>query len=1063
MYLQFPSFTAGELSPLLEGRSDLAALRMGCRLVRNMIPQKLGPLLQRPGFIYRGDAQTQAEMSRVCLLRFVVSADTAYVIEASDNYFRFWRNNSLILTSAGNVGQPGVISGIGDPLLIATPYTSAQCFQLQMCAANDVMWIAHGSHPVYKLSRYAVDEFKFEAMSFIFPPLRDVNVEDITVAATGDLTVGGVVAIEAVGGDVFTADNVGGYFGISHRRELPFVEVNLNLGSSDAIGVLALSAQPSDGEQISIGNTVYTAKTAVAAPYQVALGANLAAFSANFVNAVNGVDDGTTVGAGTAANPDVTAGGPVDITAGTFATATLTINVNTPGFTNLIAGAYITITVLGVPHTFTAVNSGAGANQFNLGADQEGTLDNIITAVNTAAIGATFSARTGRNAVLTADTAGVAGNSIAVVRNTGGGASLNWLSWSSPTLQGGAAGSTTQITVTARIPGDGGNGIPLTDTLAAGAWTTTETQGGVSVSKISEELRIVGQWEVVSFGLWYGIIRFQVENDGAWETVRAWSSKNDYNIQATGTVDGGNYRLTFEGTGTEAEGALPRAVLTALNAVVDGAVLITAVTDPTHATGTVVNEIWSEGPTLLWADGSWSERYGYPWAVTLHQQRLTFGQGERIIGSQTGGFDNFARTEFADASYQYELAAQSQAHIVALQSNQDGLMILAEDSEWLADGGTDGGVITPQGIRMRRLTSFGAARAVSELVGSNVIFIQAGNTIVNEYLFQWTTQDYNAVDLGELADHLTSQGVKQLTFAPNPHSLLYFVTNTGSLLSLSYRRQQGGANEGGMLAWSRITTPDASSPTLSNGSLNGGAGLSLGVFESVCAVPGTNEITDVWVAVRRQLPDGSFIRTIESYDLYYWENLRGGVDALPSLCTLDGAVIRTGMIGITPTVTGLDHLEGLTVAVLFNGVRHPDRVVEGGLIQIDPSYFPAEGTSTAVVGLAPGAQLQPWFATPQMQDGGSDGRTFKVAKLNTRFYLSGAAQYADDNEGAPFYDVDFRLGTDEVNQPVPLRTRLIKSDLGGGYLTESQFIFRNDGPLCMNILGVTAEISIHSA
>ena len=47
MFLTFPAFSAGELTPLLDGRSDLAALKMGCRLARNMIPQRLGGKIGR--------------------------------------------------------------------------------------------------------------------------------------------------------------------------------------------------------------------------------------------------------------------------------------------------------------------------------------------------------------------------------------------------------------------------------------------------------------------------------------------------------------------------------------------------------------------------------------------------------------------------------------------------------------------------------------------------------------------------------------------------------------------------------------------------------------------------------------------------------------------------------------------------------------------------------------------------------------------------------------------------------------------------------------------------------
>lgn len=252
-----------------------------------------------------------------------------------------------------------------------------------------------------------------------------------------------------------------------------------------------------------------------------------------------------------------------------------------------------------------------------------------------------------------------------------------------------------------------------------------------------------------------------------------------------------------------------------------------------------------------------------------------------------------------------------------------------------------------------------------------------------------------------------------------------------------------------MLAWTKHTTPDASED-------------GLGEFESVCVIPGSNEVSDVWVCIRRELPDGSFVRTLESFDIEYWDKLyRNNAATIAGLNVLDGSKIAMALLPtISPVVTGLDHLEGMTVSVLLNGLVHPDRVVSGGQITLDMTGI--TDVSTAVVGLAPLAQLQPWFASVPMRDGGSDGRSFNVKAFNVRWLYAGAAQYADDNDGAPFFDVVFRTGQTNDSAPVPLKVGLQRVDAAGGWMNESRFIFRNQKPLPMNIGGITAELTVAS-
>jgi hypothetical protein len=1076
MFLNFPGWPAGELSSLLDGRSDLAALKQGLRRGRNVIPHQLGGMLQRPGLYFRGTALGAADnVTRVKLLPFVATASAAYVLELTAGFMRFWRDDEPVITTADNVGRPGVVSLIGAPLTVATPYALADLRELQWCHANDVTWLAHAAHPVYRLVRYAEDEFYFEAMTFVFPPLRDLNAEEITLTATGDISTGGTVDLEAVGGDVFEAEDVGSYYGIDHRRETPFAEIDLSTGSGTAGAALSFTGNAVAGETTLVGTganqRTYNWTAAVEGPYTIQVGGTVALSAAAFYDAING-ESNPLVGSGTQAHPSVTADAPATFTTGIAATGTLTCTDNA-----LESGSdpdeVITDGTAEITYKFK--NTISAAYDVKIGATIAASLLNLAKAMNASGIAGTdYGVGTVANPDVTANET-IVGNTLrvtSIVLGLPGNAigtrvdHTSRLSWANSTLTGGADAATTKVQVTARIQGEAGNEIAVAETMTNASWTPTGfLTGGADTTAFDPAnpsadiptVRVTGTWEFYSLGAFYGMISLQEKRStGEWETFRTWTAKNDQQFQATGVVDNETeMRLIFEGSAVASDSAPARAVLTAIDAVVHGLVLITVVTDATHATGTVVRAIWSEEATYLWARGSWSERFGYPSAVVLHQQRLYFGQGARLIASQVGGFDNFERTELADASWQRDLAATIATNIVSMQS-QRGLIVLTENSEWLCDGGTQGSTMTPTAFRGEQLSTNGSARIPSEMIHSNVVFVQVGNEILNEYLFSFQRDNYEAVNLGELADHFMNEGLAELAYAPVPNSLLFAVTRTGSLLSLAYRRSAGAADSGGMLAWTKHVTPDAS--TLDADGIQSGTGT----VESVCVVPGANEISDVWVCIRRELPDGSFFRSIESFDLNYWNNLKAAESDAAELWTLnclDGAVIKDDVTAASPVVAGLAHLEGMTVSILLNGTVHLPQVVNGATVTIDMTGVTEP--ATAVVGLAPLAQVQPWFATPTMRDGGSDGRTFRVAKLNTRFYLSGAAQYADSNDtGAQWFDVDFRTAEDAVDAALPLKTTLRKLDLAGGYLPETTFIFRNQSPLPMNILAVTAEISI---
>lgn len=167
------SFNGGEFSPLLYGRVDNDRYNTGLKRCLNYIPTIQGGLTRRPGTYYVNEVKDSDDSTR--LISFQFSITQAYIIEAGDLYFRFYKDNGVIESS------PGV------PYEISSGYDKADLFQLKFTQSADVLYITHPDYPPTKLSRFSDTSWTLEEIEFFNGPYLP-NVERWTVtpgAATG--------------------------------------------------------------------------------------------------------------------------------------------------------------------------------------------------------------------------------------------------------------------------------------------------------------------------------------------------------------------------------------------------------------------------------------------------------------------------------------------------------------------------------------------------------------------------------------------------------------------------------------------------------------------------------------------------------------------------------------------------------------------------------------------------------------------------------------------------------------------------------------------------------------
>lgn len=157
------AFTAGELSPQLHARVDLAKYRQGAARLKNWQILPFGGVVNRAGFEFVGEVSNGS--ARVRLVEFTLSGRDTCVLEFGGNYMSVIRGGQYVAAAGGG------------RYILPTPYTSDQMVAVVFQQTNDVLTLTHKDHPPRKLSRFANNDWRFS--DYVTAP--DVDSPDYLV------------------------------------------------------------------------------------------------------------------------------------------------------------------------------------------------------------------------------------------------------------------------------------------------------------------------------------------------------------------------------------------------------------------------------------------------------------------------------------------------------------------------------------------------------------------------------------------------------------------------------------------------------------------------------------------------------------------------------------------------------------------------------------------------------------------------------------------------------------------------------------------------------------------
>lgn len=296
------SFNAGEFSPRLAARTDIAKYGSAAKLLEGFIPVIQGPAVRRGGFRYVAEVKDSSK--RTWLVRFEFNTTQAYILEFGDGYIRFFANHGQAVVSgvpawsalnnyslgalvvylginyycmrSTSITPPPAIPAVWYPLTgniyeIPSPYTLADLtdsegnFNLRFEQSADVIYFAHQAHVPYKLSRYGAtywtmqtlqrDQYGLGLVGVGLPvggPFQDENTTATTIYS--DLISGAVVLTASAA--VFTAGMVGSLIKLRQKDTLNLlaweagaaIAIN-DLRRSDGKNYKALTAGTTGGDR----------------------------------------------------------------------------------------------------------------------------------------------------------------------------------------------------------------------------------------------------------------------------------------------------------------------------------------------------------------------------------------------------------------------------------------------------------------------------------------------------------------------------------------------------------------------------------------------------------------------------------------------------------------------------------------------------------------------------------------------------------------------------------------------------------------------------------------------
>ena len=644
--------------------------------------------------------------------------------------------------------------------------------------------------------------------------------------------------------------------------------------------------------------------------------------------------------------------------------------------------------------------------------------------------------------------------------------------------------------------------IPTDSTNASVSSPTTGASDSFTI-----ELDQPYDWS--THGTWTGTIQLERSfDDGTtWLVVKTIVSADDANITLADTeeIDDALYRVNVVAlsSGTVTYN------FTSIGFVLDGTVEVTTYTDSDDVIGTVKSPLGGVSADSDWSEGAWSDYRGWPRTVAIFEERLTCGGNEykpqTIWFSKTDDWTNFKTGDLDDDAMAYSIASD-QINEIQWIAPQKSLVIGTAGAEWTIGGSSDE-ALTPLNRNAARHSTYGSDYIQAQYVNNVVLFVQRQAKKVRELTYSFELDNYVSPDMTVLSEHITSTGIRSIAYQKTPDAILWCVRDDGTLAGMTYNREQN------VVGWHRqVFDGDVESATVIPGDgedevwlsiervINGstvryieqmqprefgsdqkdavfvdcsitfdggnakeiaeitqanpavvsltawptkedGTDLANGDQVFITGVEGMTEINETVYTVAN-CDDEDFDFTLKDSDSI------GNINSIGYTAYIHGGTVQI----VENTISGLDYIEGKTVAICADGSSLGESVVANGAMTL-PEYY-----NTIHIGLPYESIVLPMRLDVPMQGGSIQASKKRILSVDAMFYKTAACSAGPNLTNLTA--LTFRSITTPTDAPPPLFTGQKSIGWSGSYEKEGNIYLYTKEPLPMTVTALIPDFEI---
>tara|TARA_R110000803_G_scaffold140562_2_gene207096 strand:- start:451 stop:3612 length:3162 start_codon:yes stop_codon:yes gene_type:complete len=230
---------------------------------------------------------------------------------------------------------------------------------------------------------------------------------------------------------------------------------------------------------------------------------------------------------------------------------------------------------------------------------------------------------------------------------------------------------------------------------------------------------------------------------------------------------------------------------------------ITGFIDANNVTAKPLTPIASPRSEGSWALGAFSDTSGYPFSLTIHDERLALGgcqlKPNTVYASKVNEWDNFFEGSLETSPYTFTIASDSFDTIRSLKSSRQ-LNVLTDNAENTMGSRDDNAITSITNISVSSHTNYGSNETQAIQLADMIWFVMGQGERVRASKYDFASDGQQSIEMSLFASHITESGIKEMSFRRHPYNSLFCLLNNGTGATLTYEGMQE------VRAWSTVST-----------------------------------------------------------------------------------------------------------------------------------------------------------------------------------------------------------------------------------------------------------------